>query len=72
MSEFKQKKYKRISNTGLANYALLEHIEKLDWYRIKCFEEHGILFYCAVYPTVIEAIDMLHDMDFELICKIYE
>ena len=45
MSEFKQKKYKRISNTGLANYALLEHIE---------------------------AIDMLHDMDFELICKIYE
>ena len=72
MSEFKPKKYKRISNTGFANYALLEHIEKLDGYRIKCYEEHGLLFYCAVYPTVIEAIDMLQSMDFELIYKIYE
>ena len=72
MTKFKTKHFKRISNTGFANYALLEHIEKLDGYRIKCFEEHGLLFYCAVYPTVIEAIDMLQSMDFELIHKIYE
>ena len=72
MSKFKTEHFKRLSNTGFANYALLEHIEKLDGYRIKCFEEHGILFYCAVYPTVNEAIGMLQSMDFELIYKIYE
>lgn len=72
MSEFKPKNYKRIGNTGFVNYALLEHIEKLDGYRIKCFEEHGLLFYCAVYPTVIEAVDVLQSMGFELVHKIYE
>lgn len=54
------------------NYALLEGIEELDGFRIKCFEEHGLLFYCAVYPTVIEAINELNSMGFELIHKIYE
>ena len=72
MTKFKTKYFKRISNTGFLNNALLEYIEELEGFRIKCFEEHGLLFYCAVYPTVIEAIDMLESMDFELIHKIYE
>ena len=72
MTKFKTKHFKRISNTGFANYAILEHNELLDGYRIKCYEEHGILFLCAVYPTVTEAINMLNSMDFELIHKIYE
>lgn len=52
MTKFKAKRFKRISNTGFANYAVLEHNELLDGYRIKCYEEHGLLFLCAVYPTV--------------------
>lgn len=72
MTKFKTKHFKRISNTGFANYALLEYIEKLDGYRIECFEEHGLLFLCDVYPTVTEAMNMLLSMDFELIHKIYE
>ena len=72
MSKFKTKHFKRLSNTGFANYALLEGVEELGGYRIKCFEEHGLLFLCAVYPTAIEAMNMLLSMDFELIHKIYE
>lgn len=72
MTKFKTKHFKRLSNTGLANYALLESIKELDGYRIKCYEEHGLLFLCAVYPTVTEAMNMLLSMDFELIHKIYE
>ena len=72
MTEFKTKYFKRISSTGFANYAILEHNELLDVYRFKCYEEHGILFLCAVYTTVTEAINMLNSMDFELINKIYE
>lgn len=72
MTNFKTKHFKRLSNTGFANYALLERIEELDGFRIKCFEEHGLLFYCAVYPTVPEAFNELYSMGFELIHKIYE
>lgn len=72
MEKFKTKHFKRISNTGFANYAILEHNELLDGYRFKCYEEHGILFLCAVYPTCAEAMNMLASMDFELIHKIYE
>ena len=72
MTKFKTKHFKRISNTGFANYAILEYIEELDGFRFKCFEEHGLLFLCAVYPTVTEAMNMLLIMDFELIHKIYE
>lgn len=72
MSKFKTKNFKRLSNIGFVNYALLEGIEELDGFRIKCFEEHGLLFYCAVYPTVIETINELDSMGFELIHKIYE
>ena len=72
MTKFKTKHFKRISNTGFENYAILEHKELLAGYRITGYEEHGILFLCAVYPTVTEAINMLNSMDFELIHKIYE
>lgn len=72
MTKFKTKHFKRLSNTGFANYAILEHNELLDGYRIKCYEEHGMLFLCAVYPTVTEAMNILLSMDFELIHKIYE
>lgn len=67
MTKFKTKYFKRISNTDFLNIALLEYIEDLEGFRIKCFEEHGLLFYCAVYPTVTEAMNMLESMDFELI-----
>lgn len=72
MTEFKTKHFKRLDNRGFANYALLEYVEELEGYRIKCYEEHGLLFLCAVYPTALEAINMLNSMDFELIHKIYE
>lgn len=72
MTKFKTKNFKRLSNTGFVNYALLEDIEELDGFRIKCFEEHGLLFYCAVYPTVIEAINEINSMGFELVHNIYE
>lgn len=72
MTKFKTKHFKRISKTGFANYAILENNELLDGYRIKCYEEHGLLFLCSVYPTVTEAMNMLLSMDFELIHKIYE
>lgn len=72
MTEIKTKHFKRLSDTGLVNYAILEHNELLDGYRVKCYEEHGLLFLCAVYPTALEAFNMLNGMDFELIHKIYE
>ena len=67
MTKFKTKYFKRLDNRDFVNYALLEYVEALDGYRIMCFEEHGLQFYCAVYPTAIEAISELNSMDFELI-----
>lgn len=72
MTKFKTKHFKRLDNRGFANYAILEYNELLDGYRFKCYEEHGILFLCAVYQTALEAMNMLLSMDFELIHKIYE
>ena len=72
MTKFKTKHFKRFDNRGFENYALLEYVKALDGYRIMCFEEHGLQFYCAVYTTAIEATSELNHMGFELIHTIYE
>ena len=38
MTKFKTKHFKRISNTGFANYAILEHIEAINMLQSRDFE----------------------------------